>query len=118
MRLCRLLGHVARHDHLASFGKHSGVRFRDVRSPDRNTRRLSLEDENAASQVSGDTLTAGSSQILGDAPAGNPTNQHVEHVEHTHLIALTFIDVHSTSAKSRGNLDRPTLLHGTISPPY
>ena len=42
-----------------------------------------LEDERAASQVSGDILTAD-------------------------LIALTFIHVHSTSAKSHGNLDRST----------
>ena len=42
-----------------------------------------LEDEKAASQVSGDILTAD-------------------------LIALTFIHVHSTSAKSHGNLDRST----------
>ena len=39
----------------------------------RNTqdaRRRSLEDENASSQVSGDTLSAGSSQVLGDTPRG------------------------------------------------
>ena len=62
--------------------------------------RKNKADEKAASQVSGD--------ILSDTPARNPSNQHVEHVQHIHRIGLTFVHVHSNSAKSHDNLDRPT----------